>query len=335
MGWLYVPGLRVSNSDSSSPSEIPIAPSVTWKGRPLRLSYWPAVWKKAVSKWRLAARGVESWIFSARAFLASQSLALGSDKPKKTSDGSGLTSLASFARYDRESSCWRTYQGSLFADSETFSESWPPSGSMRSGCVFEHRSLEHRTFGAAFSSWPGVSATRYGSSQNEGKVQHDRPSQGTPSLDTLARLWPTPRAEDAESCGNHPGRQDSLNATARIWPTPQAHDAHPTRNVPNGNGLETEAKRWRTPTAAIRRGPVDPEARKARGHMINLQDQAVLGFGRQDRTKTGAESKRVLNPRFVEWLMGFPFGWTELLPLEMESFQSWRRKHSSLLRSVL
>ena len=221
--------------------------------------------------------------------------------------------------------------------------------------------MEHRTFGAAFSSWPGVSATRYGSSQNEGKVQHDRPSQGTPSLDTLARLWPTPRAEDAESCGNHPGRQDSLNATARIWPTPQAHDAHqgsekhatrpsplggqrnltdeihlwPTRNVPNGNGLETEAKRWRTPTAAIRRGPVDPEARKARGHMINLQDQAVLGFGRQDRTKTGAESKRVLNPRFVEWLMGFPFGWTELLPLEMESFQSWRRKHSSLLRSVL
>ena len=54
MGWLYVPGLRVSNSDSSSPSEIPIAPSVTWKGRPLRLSYWPAVWKKAVSKWRLS-----------------------------------------------------------------------------------------------------------------------------------------------------------------------------------------------------------------------------------------------------------------------------------------
>ena len=189
MGWLYVPGLRASNSDSSSPSEIPIAPSVTWKGKPLRPSYWPAVWKKAISKWRLsgtisnpsmAARGVESWISSARDSLASQSLALGSDEPKKTSDGFGLTSLASFARYDRESSRWKTYQGSLFADSETFSESWPPSGSMRSGCAFERRTLERRTFGAAFSFWPGRErdALRLLTERGEGSARPTEPWDG-------------------------------------------------------------------------------------------------------------------------------------------------------------
>ena len=385
MGWLYVPGLRVSSSGSSSPSEIPIAPSVTWKGKPLRPSYWPAVWKKAISKWRLsgtisnpsmATRGVESWIFSARASLASQSLALGSDEPKKTSDGFGLTSLASFARYDRESSYWRTYQGSLFADSETFSESWPPSGSMRSGACFQRRASGHRTSGAGFSFWPGVSATRYGSSQNEGKVPHDRPSRGAPSLDTLARNWPTPRAEDAESCGNHPGRQDSLNATARLWPTP---------NVPNGGrsmraediakkgatgkgkrqvGLENVARLWATPmTSDTKRGSgtymrgnltLTGQARQWPTPTVagnrNSSDYGDHGNGLETEAKRWPTAKvsgrhhlpieatngpRVLNPRFVEWLMGFPIGWTELLPLEMESFQSWRRKHSSLLRSVL
>ena len=30
-----------------------------------------------------------------------------------------------------------------------------------------------------------------------------------------------------------------------------------------------------------------------------------------------------LNPRWVEWLMGIPIGWTRLEPLEMESYLRW------------
>ncbi len=40
---------------------------------------------------------------------------------------------------------------------------------------------------------------------------------------------------------------------------------------------------------------------------------------------------RRLNPSFVEWLMGWPIGWTGLGPLETGSFQSWLRRHSSAL----
>jgi hypothetical protein len=35
-----------------------------------------------------------------------------------------------------------------------------------------------------------------------------------------------------------------------------------------------------------------------------------------------------MNPEWVEWLMGWPIGWTELKPLEMDRFQEWQRQHS-------
>ena len=34
-----------------------------------------------------------------------------------------------------------------------------------------------------------------------------------------------------------------------------------------------------------------------------------------------------LNPKYVEWLMGWPLGWTDLKPLEMDRFQPWLEKH--------
>jgi hypothetical protein len=35
-----------------------------------------------------------------------------------------------------------------------------------------------------------------------------------------------------------------------------------------------------------------------------------------------------LNPMWVEWLMGWPLGWTDLKPLETDKFQSWQLKHA-------
>ena len=37
-----------------------------------------------------------------------------------------------------------------------------------------------------------------------------------------------------------------------------------------------------------------------------------------------------LNPAWVEWLMGFPTGWTDCTPLGTESFREWQREHSEL-----
>lgn len=38
--------------------------------------------------------------------------------------------------------------------------------------------------------------------------------------------WPTPRSEDSESCGNHPGAVDSLTGATRQWATPNCRDYH-------------------------------------------------------------------------------------------------------------
>ncbi len=34
-----------------------------------------------------------------------------------------------------------------------------------------------------------------------------------------------------------------------------------------------------------------------------------------------------VNPTWAEWLMGWPIGWTDLKPLEMDKFQQWFRSH--------
>jgi hypothetical protein len=34
-----------------------------------------------------------------------------------------------------------------------------------------------------------------------------------------------------------------------------------------------------------------------------------------------------LNPQWVEWLMGWPIGWTDLAALETDKWQQWRQWH--------
>jgi len=34
-----------------------------------------------------------------------------------------------------------------------------------------------------------------------------------------------------------------------------------------------------------------------------------------------------LNPTWVEWLMGWPLGWTDLKQLETDKFRWWQHKH--------
>jgi len=33
------------------------------------------------------------------------------------------------------------------------------------------------------------------------------------------------------------------------------------------------------------------------------------------------------NPEYLEWMMGWPIGWTDLEPLEMDSFRLWLSAH--------
>jgi len=67
-------------------------------------------------------------------------------------------------------------------------------------------------------------------------------------LSSQVRLWATPRAEDSEQCGNHPGAQDSLTGQTRLWQTPQT-DSFRSRSGDriNEQGLDQQTRLWKTP----------------------------------------------------------------------------------------
>lgn len=76
-----------------------------------------------------------------------------------------------------------------------------------------------------------------------------------------------------------------------------------------------------TPNALRGQGQ-DPMKRAAQGHQVNLQDQMVI-YGRPDPVNNSMLGSRrgLLNPPWVEALMGLPIGWTDCACSAMESCQ--------------
>jgi len=112
-----------------------------------------------------------------------------------------------------------------------------------------------------------------------------------PRTDEIASgLWPTPHANCHTGAGSHGDGGDNIQTVVRMWPTPTTRD-HKGANS-------------------------DKHLAKARGHHDQLPN-AVKMAGDKDGQ---------LNPKWVEWLMGFPTGWTDLKPSEMPSSRKSSRK---------
>lgn len=141
---------------------------------------------------------------------------------------------------------------------------------MRNGRIYQRPQSERLTVGSGSSfsrgEYPTPAGISYGSSQNEGPVPHDRPSRGTPSLETWAkRVWPTPDQfsgfENANAKGTKAkaqGYPNNILAEARAhgfmetnkreWGTPQAHErATRPRATDHGVQLAVQANHWETP----------------------------------------------------------------------------------------
>lgn len=109
--------------------------------------------------------------------------------------------------------------------------------------------------------------------------------------------------------------------------------ARPTR--------ETGCGSWPTPTRRDYKGTNSPEGliRKDGKSRMDALPNAVKYRTPQSRdwkgTSGGFQKGKDLpgqvgghlNPAWVEWLMGWPVGWTELKPLETDKFQQWQQQH--------
>jgi hypothetical protein len=202
----------------------------------------------------------------------------------------------SFTKYDLNSCLWRTHQCSLLGDLEPFLETWPRWGLMQSGECWEQQTLAHRTSeteSGLLEKWPTPtvmdSITR--SKESWEKAQF-RPRQGK-NLIKLGdiQFWPTPTA----SVGGPQMMGDKLRLSG----------------AKGSNNLAGAVKAWPTPT----------------DH--NAKEGAFPAEYNRKTPTLAAEAGGALNPNWVEWLMGWPLGWTDLKPLETDRFQKWLDEHSN------
>ena len=96
-------------------------------------------------------------------------------------------------------------------------------------------------------------------------------------------------------------------------------------------------RNWATPTATQHKGWSKGHNRAETNDRLDYQAErpnSLSGLqapmtqtdgsksSESDQTSPQPSQKR-LNPNFVEWLMAVPIGWTDLKPLEMDSFHQW------------
>lgn len=97
----------------------------------------------------------------AEATRASRSPTLVRGEASRTNDTSGPSSRESLARFDPATQSWKTSQLTFLSGSETFSETWPASGMMRSGQCFRRASWVPHIHASACSSLPTPNATAF------------------------------------------------------------------------------------------------------------------------------------------------------------------------------
>lgn len=223
----------------------------------------------------------------------------------------GSTWQGSFARFDPNSSSWKTPQCSLLEGLDVFLETWPRWGMMRNGACSELSTLAPRTDEIE----SGLLPTSLASIATHG-WPNQRDSSGRPGLQMAAMMWQTPVADDSVSRerGKFNSRgEPKLSAQVKIA-SPTVNDAKNSTLPPSQIGrasLVGDVMRMATPQARdFRTGQRSRWGDPRRSQ--NLNDQ----IGGQ------------LNPPWVEWLMGWPIEWTDLRPLGMDKFLQWQQQHS-------
>ena len=186
---------------------------------------------------------------------------------------------------------------------------------------------------AQASQWatPSVADTTGGRMSRSGDRSSELLLKG--QAEALTTQWPTPTANMITGAG-HEGRDGGLNLQTAVtqWPTPSASIAN------DGETPET----WNARAALLKEKHGNGNGA---GKPLTIMSQEVTSFLPAPATSPDGETslpeRRSLNPLFVEWLMGWPPGWTLLaLPELIDSACSetalcrWKARMRSALFSL-
>ena len=228
---------------------------------------------------------------------------------------SGLNSSEPYAWYDQSTSSWKTYQRSLLTEWTSFSETFSRQGYMNAnGAVFQVALLGLATKEIDGFCWDSQDPSERAMLPTPTTMDH----LGQRSPEALKRQMEGPR-KGRTSLSNlreavNPRTQEIFNS---LLPTPRASDME--------GGIIKDAK--------FKNGSFYRENKKGEKFGIKLRDAVTLlptptatdykgrsGQGFIDRhgkrripdvlTQTGDNT--YLNPQFVEEMMGFPVGWTDV-----------------------
>lgn len=229
---------------------------------------------------------------------------------KALAEAFGAASLKRLRRMNPNCVFSRTSQATLLSDSIPSSlifERWATA--LRRDCSRRRKSAQ-ATEGSDCSSWP------------------------TPNVPNGGRVVPEDARYTTTRCAYRTdGRKIQVGLEAAVkklhcsrqppemWGTPNAcTSAHNPRLVDHGVQLANQVAAWPTPAARDIRNAggaeflVRKRTESSRGQPLteiaasefSHQGQAISANG-----KKSSEPRRRLNPLFVEWLMGWPFGWSD------------------------
>ena len=266
-----------------------------------------------------ASRGEEKLTLSAEDSLAKTYLAQGKELESKESEADcGLNLQESLAKYDPATHLWRTHQCSLFEGLDECLETFPKSGTMRDGVLWELTMWERRTSERECGYWrtPDTSAGGIVSDRELEELANGnwkRPSGSQKQLrlqDQVRepRLWPTLNCSGMDGGSNSRKANKKRGIHQKLYSTPK----YLTPKASDKGYAESQS------TFVKRNGD------RTMNCYASLSSQ-VLQMSGGDTTLPTKTAR--LNPNWVEWLMGWPIGWTDLKPLGMDKFRLWRQQH--------
>lgn len=209
-------------------------------------------------------------------------------------------------------------------DFQPSSKTLPRWGMMQGGECWELGTLVRPISATGCGSWPTPSAHKTTSSgelvtadgatwTGAGKPHSaitGKPVQ-TALMDKVLH-WPTPARRDHKGANSR--KHVTQNGTGR------KHMDHLPNAVayPELRGGTKTRQKWATPRCFMYKDALNYRGKANLGEQVNWVEKVK---------KAGQ-----LNPSWVEWLMGWPIGWTDLKPLETDRFQQWQQQHSKFFQ---
>lgn len=166
--------------------------------------------------------------------------------------------------------------------------------------------------------WPTPKASRDGISPKT--LAMVAAGEAELSLDRAVLMIGTPTSSQRKRTGQYmKGRTPNPAELVAMLPTPTVADTYLHKKMPNSKKGESV---YLDETGKPRKRLADgPSASLGLARIVLMEEQVNSDGG-------------ILNPDWVEWLMGWPPGWTDLQPLAMDKFQRWLRLHSSYWPAV-